>query len=64
MKKIIYIFIAILTFMMFSSCNYNELPPKKKNASTDYLLPKGELPTEAEKAEVAKIKEEYNNAIK
>lgn len=49
---------------LLGSCTYNELPPKTENASTNYILPKGEIPTEAEKAEVAKIKEEYNSAIK
>jgi hypothetical protein len=63
MKKFFYIFTTISVMIMSSGCTYNELPPKTENASTNYILPKGELPTEAEKAELEKIREDYYNSI-
>ena len=50
MKKSILIlsFTAILT-----GCAYNELPPKTDDITNEYVLPKGELPSAAEKAVVA-----------
>lgn len=61
MKRIIVIFAAIA---VLSSCSYDELPPKTDDITTDYVLPKGELPTAAEKAEVAAAKAEYEESIK
>lgn len=63
--KIGLIFISILTFsVLVSSCSYDELPPKTDDATSNYVLPKGEVPTAAEQQEVSNIRTEYNNATK
>lgn len=61
MKRIIIIFAVISAL---SACSYNELPPKTDDITTSYVLPKGELPTAAEKNEVAAAKAEYEESIK
>lgn len=61
MKRIIIIFAVISAL---SACSYNELPPKTDDITTSYVLPKGELPTAAEKNEVAAVKAEYEESIK
>ena len=50
---------AILT-----GCAYDELPPKTDDITTSYVLPKGEVPTAAERAVAAAAKAEYEDAIK
>ena len=49
---------------ILSGCAYNELPPKTDDITTSYVLPKGEIPTSAERSAVASAKAEYENAIK
>lgn len=57
--------ILILSFMaILTGCAYNELPPKTDDITNEYVLPKGELPSAAEKAEVAAAKAEYEQSIK
>lgn len=46
------------------SCSYQELTPKTDDRSEYYQLPKGEIPSAAEQAEVKAIRDEYNAAIK
>lgn len=48
---------------LLCSCSYNELPPKTDDATTDYILPAGTLPSADELATVRALKEEYENAI-
>lgn len=47
-----------------ASCSYQELTPKTDDRSEYYQLPKGEIPSTAEQAEVKAIRDEYNAAIK
>ena len=61
MKKTIIILSAMA---VLSGCAYNELPPKTDDITTSYVLPKGEIPTAAERSAVASAKAEYENAIK
>lgn len=63
MKIIIYIFTIIAVSVTLSACTYNPLPPKTNDASTDYILPKGELPTDAERAELENIRKEYSEFL-
>ena len=56
--------ILILSGLCLCSCTYESEPPKTGNSSTVYVLPKGEVPTTAEREEVAAAKEEYANYIK
>ena len=46
------------------SCSYQELTPKTDDRSEYYQLPKGEIPSAEEQAEVKAIRDEYNAAIK
>ena len=61
MKRIIYILSATA---LIAGCSYNELPPKTDDITTSYVLPKGEIPTDAERETAAAAKAEYENAIK
>ncbi len=60
MKKII----LIIAVCILGSCSYEELPPKTDDASSNYILPKGDIPSASDLATQAQIKAEYNNAIK
>ena len=44
-------------------CTYDKLPPKTGSSNRTYLLPKGELPTAEESAEVAAAREAYRQYI-
>jgi hypothetical protein len=59
MKKIITIIACALIIGILNSCKYEELPPKTDNASSNYILPKGEIPTAEEREIVNNIKNEY-----
>jgi len=51
--------------LLLSSCGYEKLPPKTGDANTTYVLPKGVIPTDAEKAIVEAARAEYEtNTIK
>jgi len=50
--------------LLFSGCSYNELPPKTDDATTDYILPKGTVPTAEESAYVESLRNEYDMAVK
>ena len=61
---------AIQTILVFGiaaillgGCSYNELPPKTDDATTDYILPAGTIPTAEETAAVQALREEYENAV-
>lgn len=59
------ILISVLALsILIPSCSYDELPPKTDDATSNYVLPKGEVPTAAEQQEVSNIRTEYNNATK
>jgi len=45
--------------LLMSSCGYEKLPPKTGDANTSYVLPKGVVPTDEEKAIVDAAKLEY-----
>lgn len=64
MKTFLYIFTLLSVLLTAHSCGYKELPPKTDNISANYILPQGEVPTEAELMELEKIKAEYNEAVK
>ena len=46
-----------------ASCSYDELTPKTDDRSEYYQIPKGEIPSAEEQAEVKAIRDEYNAAI-
>lgn len=49
--------------ILLGGCSYNELPPKTDDATTDYILPSGTVPTVEETAAVQALREEYENAV-
>ena len=49
--------------ILLCGCSYNELPPKTDDATTDYILPSGTVPTAEETAAVQALREEYENAV-
>lgn len=63
-RNIIAILAIVFAGATLCGCSYNELPPKTSDASKSYIKPKGEIPTAAEREEVAAIKAEYEAAIK
>lgn len=61
--KFSYLCSAAAALLLLSGCSYNELPPKTGDASETYVLPAGELPTAAEKAEMQAARDEYNDYL-
>ena len=61
MKRIIYI---LSSAALLAGCSYDELPPKTDDITTSYVLPKGEEPSDEEKAFVAAAIAEYEASIK
>ena len=57
------IFILIIFALLLGSCGYEKLPPKTDSSSQQYLLPKGEIPTEADREALAEIRAEYENYL-
>lgn len=55
--------LTICSATLLTGCSYNELPPKTDDATTDYILPKGTVPTAEETAAVAALREEYRTSI-
>lgn len=45
--------------LLASSCGYEKLPPKTGDANTNYVVPKGVIPTDAERAQVEAARAEY-----
>lgn len=65
MKKYILSAIIILSVTSFTACDKSEdLPPKTENSSTSYLLPKGTIMTNAERALCTDKENEYKQATK
>ncbi len=52
-----------IAVILLCGCSYNELPPKTDDATTDYILPSGTVPTAEENAAVQALREEYENAV-
>lgn len=52
-----------IAVILLCGCSYNELPPKTDDATTDYILPAGTVPTAEETAAVQALREEYENAV-
>ncbi len=46
------------------SCSYKEEPDRTTDASTTYVTPQGELPTQEERSHVQALIDEYNTYIK
>lgn len=46
------------------SCSYEEEPGRTTDATTTYVTPKGDLPTQEERALVQDLVNEYNTYIK
>ena len=55
--------IMVLFLAIFSSCEYDDLPPKTDDSSTGYKLPKRTVPTAADLELQSQLKKEYNDAI-
>lgn len=61
-KRIIAILPLIALPFLAGSCTYDEQPPRTTDSSSSYVLPKGEIPSDAEIAQIRALKEEYDNA--
>ena len=48
---------------LLAGCSYNETPPMTDDASTQYVLPQGEVPTPEEVALVQAVKDAYEESI-
>ena len=60
-----YLIFALAAFLCLSlhSCGYEEEPPKTDDATTELILPKGELPSAQERSAVNEAKAEYEKWI-
>lgn len=59
--KFIYIFIIFA--LLATGCGYEKLPPKTDSSSSQYVLPKGEIPSAEDRDALADIHAEYDNYI-
>lgn len=65
MKRVLlYISAICFTALTMQSCKYDELPPKTDDASKDYMIPKGVVPSASEIEEQNAAKKEYSESIK
>ena len=60
MRRIFFIFAALfVASLLLAGCAYDSLPPKTTDGSSDYVLPKGAVPSEAEMQLVSDARTEY-----
>ena len=59
--KLIYIFIIFA--LLATGCSYEKLPPKTDSSTSQYVLPKGEIPSAEDRDALADIRAEYDNYI-
>ena len=59
--KFIYIFIIFA--LLATGCSYEKLPPKTDSSTSQYVLPKGEIPSAEDRDALADIRAEYDNYI-
>ena len=52
-----------MLLFLATGCKYDEKPPKTSDAAFDYILPQGDLPTEAELQAVQAARDEYESSI-
>ena len=57
------ILILLIFVFLLAGCGYEKLPPKTENSATQYVLPKGEIPTAEDREAVAEIRAEYETYI-
>jgi hypothetical protein len=62
MKTDFCVFLIIFALLL-SGCTYDKLPPKTDSSSSQYVLPKGEVPSEADREALAAIRAEYESYI-
>ena len=64
MKTDIWKFLLIFALALSAAgCTYDKLPPKTGSGTLQYVLPKGEVPTAEERAELDAIRAEYEAYI-
>lgn len=52
-----------MLLFLATGCKYDERPPKTSDAASDYILPQGDLPTEAELQAVQAARDEYESSV-
>lgn len=57
-----YIFVSAVALLALSSCSYEAQPPKTRGASSNYVLPAGEVPNADEIEMVNQARMEYEDA--
>lgn len=62
-KKNIAILPFVILAVLVTGCKYDEKPPRTEVSASDYVLPQGELPTDAERQAVEAARAEYNEAV-
>lgn len=60
---IIAILSLVLSVLCLGGCSYSEQPPKTTDSSSNYVLPKGEIPSQEDLDEVKVLQAEYDNAV-
>lgn len=59
------IFLILLIFVLpLAGCGYEKLPPKTDSSASQYVLPKGEIPSAEDQEALAEIRAEYETYIK
>ena len=62
-RKYLYLTLMLVCIAGITGCSYDELPPKTDDVSSNYQIPKGEIPTQEERDLVEALKKEYAEAI-
>ncbi len=64
MKTEFSIFFLIFALLLLTGCGYEKLPPKTDSSASQYVLPKGEIPSAEDREALADIRSEYEQYIK
>ena len=57
------ILILLIFALPFAGCGYEKLPPKTDSSASQYVLPKGEIPSADDQEALAEIRAEYETYI-
>ena len=57
------VLLILCGLFLAAGCSYESEPPLTDSSRSTYVLPKGEVPTEAERAQAQAAKTEYENYL-
>ena len=58
-----FLLIFIIFALLLGGCGYEKLPPRTDTTASQYVLPKGEIPSAADQEALAEIRAEYQEYL-